>query len=178
MSEADKIRDILEGKQKAFTVFEDDKCLAVLHDQPATQGHIILFPKEPHPIIETCSDALIGHLFNIANKISTIVFEKLNAQGTNILISNGIAAGQEFGQFTINILPRWQNDGLNLEWTPKKPSEDEMSTAALLLNEHTKDIGIEEEKATEVIEEKPEETEQIKVGDEENYLIKQLERLP
>jgi len=173
---------MISGKEKSFKVFEDDKVIAVLHNEPAGQGHLLLFGKEHSPIIETIHDSLLGHMFNVANKLSTVVFEKMNAQGTNILINNGVAAGQELNHFTINVIPRWQNDGLNFDWMPKKQSDDEMSTAALLLNENTKDITVEKEKKTEVIEERaPEKIEQVKKTDEkgvENYLIRQLDRLP
>ena len=51
-----------------------------------------------------------------------------------------------------------------------------MSTVELKLKEDAKNIGsFEEEKTAPIEEEKPE---KIELSDEENYMIKQLERLP
>lgn len=171
-----KICNMLQGKEKSFKIFEDDKAVAFLTDEPFTIGHIILTSKDHFPIIEQVPDELVGHLLNIANKISVVLFEKMQLGGTNILINNGIAAGQEMNHIIVNIIPRTQNDGINLNWEPKKISEDEMGTLVLQIQEQTKDVGVEKTHMQEVVEE--EKTETISGDEEENYLIKQLKRLP
>ncbi|MBF8279741.1 MAG: HIT protein, partial [candidate division NC10 bacterium] len=59
-------------------------------------------------------------MFSMSNIISTALFESLNIHGTNILVNNGPEAGQSFAHFIINIIPRTESDGINMEWTPSK----------------------------------------------------------
>ena len=75
----------------------------------------------------------------------------------------------------MHILPRRRDDGLKLEWEPKKAPEDDLKNAEERLKPY---IGIEpapEEKKLLM----PEAPEKI-VADEakEDYLIRQLERMP
>ncbi len=158
-------------------LYEDDKVIAFL--DPSYLGKIMLMPKEHYPIIENVPDFVVGHLFEVANKLSKALFEGLNATGTNIIVNNGVSAGQTIPHFCISIVPRRENDGINLQWQPKQLSDDEMSTVELQLKEEAKNIGsFEGEKKEPVnMDEKTEKIEE-KEGDEENYLIKQLRRIP
>ncbi len=165
-------------KNKVNLLYEDDIVYAMLPERPVTLGHIFVIPKKHYPIIEQVPDYEISPLFKIANKLSSVLFETLKIQGTNIIVQNGIAAGQKYAHFIINIIPRKENDNLKLEWKPKQISEEEMSTVELKLKDQTQNIGG-------FIKETPVETlslsqkkEVIDYSSEENYLIKQLHRIP
>ncbi|MEM4246800.1 MAG: HIT family protein [Candidatus Woesearchaeota archaeon] len=163
-------------KEKKGMLFEDEQIAILLAPKPAVPGHIILAPKTHAAILEQVPDFMIGKMFDKANKVSIAVFEALGAEGTNIIVNNGIAAGQSVNHFLINVIPRRENDNLNILWQPKQLSEEEMSTIELQLKEESKGIGVfEKEKEKPKEEKKPEE---IKEEEEENYLLKQLERLP
>ncbi len=164
-------------EKKQGMLFEDEHLAVLLAPQPAVGGHILLVPKKHAAILEQVPDFVIGKMFDKANKVSMAVFEALGAEGTNIISNNGIAAGQTTNHFTINVLPRRENDGLDFNWKTKQLSEEEMSTIELKLKEETKNVGaFEKEKEKPKVIEKPKE---IKADeDEENYLLKQLERLP
>ena len=170
--------DVISGKEEGEIIYEDDKAMAVLHLKPAHPGQIILMPKEHFAIMEQMPDFLINHLFKIANKLSTAVFETLNIQGTNIIVQNGVAAGQSIPHFSINIIPRSEGDGLNYQWEPKQPSKEDVEKAIIVIKEQAANIhpsGFEKEKKK--IDIQKEETKKI-TSKEENYLIKQLKRIP
>jgi len=167
--------EIINKKKDAKRIFEDEKAIAILSPNPCCAGHILLMPKEHFSIVEQVPDYLIAHLSKITNKISIAVFEALQAKGTYILIQNGIAAGQKSNHFMIHIIPRKENDGLDFQWQPKQLNQEEMSTIELNLKEATKGIGDfkkEEEKPVKL------DKEIEKIDKEENYLIKQLDRIP
>ncbi len=166
-------------KDKHGMLFEDEHLAIVLAQKPAVPGHVLLVPKQHAAILEQIPDFVIGKLFDKANKVSIAVFETLGAEGTNIIVNNGIAAGQTANHCIVNVLPRRQNDGLDFAWQPKQLSEEEMSTVELTLKEEAKGIGaFEKEKAKpkEIPAKKAEEIKEAK--DDINYLLKQLERLP
>ena len=159
-------------------LFEDEKCIAILNPQPSSPGHVLVIPKEHQPIIEQVPDFIVDHLARVANKISIAIFESLNAQGTNILINNGIAAGQESAHFMIHVIPRRDGDNLNFQWQPKQLNEEQVSTIEMQLKEESQKIGgFVKEKAAPI--ELKEEAEVIEQGDEEeNYLVKHIHRIP
>lgn len=169
---------VVSGKAESESIYEDENVMAVLHLKPAHPGQIILFPKEHYAILEQIPDYIVDHLFKIANKLSTAVFETFNVQGTNIVVQNGVAAGQSIPHFCINIIPRSEGDGLNFQWEPKKPSKDEVEKALIQIKEQAGNIhpsGFEKKKKK--VEPEKEEVKKI-TGKEENYLIKQLKKIP
>jgi len=162
-------------KKKENVIYETKNVSAFLSKTPSTLGHVVVTTKEHYPIMENVPDYIIGEIFRIVNKISTAVFEVLSAEGTNIIVNNGIEAGQKKPHFCVNIIPRKRNDNLSFQWKAKQLSEEEMSTIELKLKEGAKDIGaFEKEKKEPVKVEKKIE----KISKNETMLIKQLERLP
>ncbi len=164
-------------KRSKYLVYEDEDIVAMLAPKPANIGHILIIPKEHYPIIENVPDPLVAHCFFIANKLSSAVFESLNVHGTNILVQNGISAGQTSAHFMVHVIGRFENDGINMNWQPKQVADEEMNTIVLQLSSFTNNIGsFEKEK------EKPVNIDDDKkiISDEgkENYLIKSMIRIP
>jgi len=142
----------VEGTTKLEKLYEDKELVAVIHPRPAVPGHIIVFPKKHYPILEQIPDYELAHLFNVVNKISIAVFEGVKSQGTNILIQNGVAAGQEIPHVTIHIIPRKEGDGMDFQWKPKQLSQEEMSTVELKVTKAVADMGgFEKEKKKEPV---------------------------
>ena len=144
---ADKVREscivcqIVGNKIPSKKIYEDELVMVVLDVNGANPGHCFVMPKNHYPIIAQAPDIEIGRLFQVSNKISSAIFEALGAQGTNIFVANGVHAGQTVAHFTINVIPRKENDGINLQWQAKQLSEEEMSTVELKLKEQIKNIG-------------------------------------
>ena len=174
--EACLVCQIVENKIPSKKIYEDELSMAVLDVNGANPGHCFVMPKNHYPIIEQVPDAEIGRLFQVSNKISSAIFESLGVQGTNIFVANGVPAGQTVAHFTINVIPRKENDGINLQWQPKQLSEEEMSTVEIKLKEQTKNIGHfqKEEKKPRVNVPK----QKVISEEEEEYFEKQMRRLP
>jgi len=165
-------------EKKIGLVYEDDDIAALLSPTPASQGHLVIAPKKHQIILEQVPDWIMGKLFTTANKLSIALFEGMGVHGTNLLIPNGEPAGQSTPHVTVNVVPRVENDGLNLLWQPKQIGEEELANVEMKLKEETKSIMT-------FIKEKPDQTAaktaekvEYKLSDEENYLIKSLRRIP
>ncbi|MBR9691499.1 HIT family protein [Candidatus Woesearchaeota archaeon] len=171
----------VEGKTKLEKVYEDAEVVAVVHPRGAVPGHILVFPKKHYQVFEIMPDYEIGHLFDVVNKISIAVFEAIQAQGTNIIMQNGVSAGQELPHVVVHIIPRKEGDGLDFQWTPKQMTQEEVSSIELKLKEAASEIGeFEKEKKKEAVKVEGKE-EKKKPADEEEKdedMAKQLERIP
>lgn len=165
-------------KNRKNLIYEDEIVSAFLSDNPATAGHIEIYPKEHQPIIEKIPDNSMEHMLVIANKLSALCFEVLEAHGTNIIINNGIAAGQNTTHAKIQVIPRMENDGLSIHWQTIKENEEDLKTTQLMIKSELEQSETKKEEKEPREEKKEEVKEEIISNDEENYLIKQLERIP
>jgi len=170
------ICQIADSKIPSKKIYEDELVVAVLDVNGANPGHCFVMPKNHYPILEQVPDAEIGRLFGVSNKISSAIFEALGVQGTNIFVANGLPAGQTVAHFTINVIPRKENDGINLQWQPKQLTEEEMSTVEIKLKDQTRNIGVapKDDKKPRMQAQKP-----VPISEEEEeYFTSQMRRLP
>ncbi len=140
-------KDIIDRKEKARIIYEDEAALAFLPENASVPGEVVLIPKKPYSIMEQIPDEVLEHLFTLAKRLSDVCFEILSGQGTNILIHNGVTAGQEVPHFSIRILPRRKEDGLNMKWSSEKEDEGELDSVHNILTAETKNIFISAMKA-------------------------------
>ena len=162
---------ISEGKVKPATIYEDSKVIAVLPDEPAVVGHVILIPKIHTPIFEELDDDTTSYVFNMANKISKAMFDSGMSEGTNMLVNNGDAE-QDIPHFSVNILSRKEKDGLNFEWTAKLVSSSEHEETAKQLKE-----VLDKMTNADALQDLREDHDE-KIKPENDYLVKQMRRVP
>ena len=156
---------------KKNLIFEDKDLAVALHPQPASNGHMIVIPKKHFTILEQMPDSLVNHVTVLSNRMSMIQFETLGAQGTNMILPNGIAAGQEIAHVGFHLIPRFENDGLNLAWKSRPLNEEEMATVEIGLRQQLQTDSHAEPKVSH----KPAPSKPVKVTD---FMLRQLDRVP
>lgn len=127
--------NICEGKANENIIYENDKMIIILADNPSTSGHLQIFPKRHVAIMEQLSQEELEYIISAANKTSMILFEALKVHGTNIIVQNGIPAGQTMPHFSIHIIPRRTDDGLSLDWDMKQASNESLGSMQRLISE-------------------------------------------
>lgn len=167
-------------------IYEDANCKAFLAKKGHVPGQIIVVPIQHFTIIEQVPDEIIDHLILVSNQLASVLFEvDENTTGTNMIISNGIPAGQEIPHFSINLIPRFEGDGVNFRWESKKAEPDQLSNAKNLIIKSLeylddKEISSEQHVISEndTKQENEKKTDVTKTQSEVDYLIKQLQRRP
>src|SRR3989344_7062450 len=117
---------IISGKIQAKKTYEDDKVIAILDINPSNPGHILLLTREHYSIMPQLPDDELSHVFMVAKSISNTMLRSIDAQGTNIIVANGIAAGQRAQHFMVHIIPRKENDGINFVLPQKTLEQNEV----------------------------------------------------
>lgn len=163
--------ELVERSSKAQVLYEDNEIMVVVKDMIFTPGQVTIFPKSHFTILEMVPDAILQKCFTIANKVGMAVFDGLGSQGTNILVQNGLSAGQKVPHFAVEVIPRREEDNLNLRWDPQQVPEEEMDRTHQMLTEVVmgEDVVIPKEEKTTVVN---------KIGGKDNYLLKSLKRIP
>ena len=117
---------IISGKVQSKKIYEDGETLAILDINPANPGHIVLLPKEHYSIMPQIPEEIISNLSMAAKALSNVLLKSIEAQGTNIIVANGVAAGQRAQHFMLHIIPRMENDDLQFSLPQNTLPEKEL----------------------------------------------------
>src|SRR3989344_1547602 len=117
---------IVAGKVQSRKIYEDEKTIAILDINPSNPGHVLLLTKEHYSIMPQVPDDEVAHVFMVAKALSNSMLRSIDAQGTNIIAANGIAAGQRAQHFMVHIIPRKENDGINFVLPQKTMEQKEI----------------------------------------------------
>lgn len=159
-------------------IYEDEKAVAFISDKPMASGHIIIMPKVHTENIEDTPKELVSHLFTIANNASSTLYELSGGGqiGTNIILNEGKGSNRRFSHLSIDVIPRQPDDKLNFRWTPKPSKPKDLDDVMKKLKDETFFVG--KERAPDKIIAPVAKTEKIADSGENNYLVRQLRRMP
>jgi histidine triad (HIT) family protein len=173
-----KIVATIGGNEKTDVLMEDDDIIILHPKDNFVLGELKIFVKQKYVTLDQVPSELLGKLMQVTNKLSALLFDKIGCLGTNVLIQNGVEAGQTEDFFSLNILPRFEKDGLNFEWQPKEASESELTQVTTLINSA---LSKEKEEEYQKLQKQKVETskqEPEDVKEEDDYLSRSLDRLP
>ena len=106
---------IIKGELPSRTIYEDDLIKIIMNINPATNGHLLVLPKEHMVNINDTTNEVIIHSMNIIReKIYPLLKEKLNCKGLTISQNNEL--GQEIKHYHIHLTPRYDNDLLEFNY--------------------------------------------------------------
>lgn len=126
---------IIKGEISSKKIFEDDMCIAILDIAPATNGHILLMPKEHYMIMPMVPDEVLGHLGVISKMLSDLLKEVMDCIDVTIFMANGAAAGQQSQHFMMHVIPRYEKDGINFNLGSGKINDSELEEVAQKLKD-------------------------------------------
>ncbi len=115
---------IINGDIPSAVVFENDEFKAILDRFPSNEGHVLIMPKEHCANIFEMDPEKGGRLFALAVKIASAMKEALGFENMNVLQNNGPVAGQTVNHFHLHLIPRYENDSVNVSW-PQMDLTDE-----------------------------------------------------
>ena len=109
---------IANGEIPSATLYEDEDFRVILDLGPASKGHALILPKTHAANIYEISDEMAAKAMVLAKKMASKLTEVLNCDGFNIVQNNGEAAGQTVFHFHMQLIPRYKNDGVGIQWKP------------------------------------------------------------
>jgi len=116
---------IIQGEIPATKVYEDEKVLAFMDINPLNDGHTLVVPKRhAETIFEIDPQDLIATM-KVAQRLAIAIKKALNSDGMIVVQLNNKAAGQMVPHLHIHLIPRWENDGLQIGKWEIKPGDIE-----------------------------------------------------
>ena len=127
MTKACVFCDIVAGATPAHVVLDDDDFLAFLDIRPLFPGHVLLVPRDHHETLADVPAALLGPLFDAAQRLARAVETGMDAHGTFVAMNNKVS--QSVPHVHVHVVPRRRKDGLRGFFWPRQRYRDEEEMA-------------------------------------------------
>ena len=127
---------IAGGEIPSVTLYEDADFRVIMDISPASKGHALILPKEHYANVYELSDELASKVFVLAKDMATKLKDIVGCDGFNILQNNGVAAGQTVFHFHMHLIPRYENDEVNIGWAPGTLTDEVRELVVSKMNEN------------------------------------------
>jgi len=105
---------IINKEIPAEIVYEDKNFLAFKTIEPVSTGHTLVIPKEHAENVLDIEQAILEKLSGVAQNIAKDLVKNQAATGVNLLHAAGKDAQQSVFHFHMHVVPRYENDNLDL----------------------------------------------------------------
>lgn len=126
---------IVSWETPSQRIWEDDKYIAFLDINPINFGHTLVIPREHYSTFHETPDEVLSGMISLAKRIAPAIMQALEADGYNIGVNTGRAAGQAVDHVHIHIIPRYDDDGLRAWHGRERYREGEMGKTARKIKE-------------------------------------------
>ena len=101
---------ILGEEIPARIVYENDDVLSFLDVNPLARGHTLVVPKTHHERVAAMPDDDRDAVFGALGRLGPSVQAAVDADGLNVGMNDGSAAGQEVPHVHGHLIPRFEDD--------------------------------------------------------------------
>ncbi len=109
-------------------VYDDATKLAFMDINPIRPGHLLVIPKQHYERLTDLPDDEAADLARVLPRLARAAVKAADADGFNVVQTNGACAGQVVPHVHIHIIPRHDNDGYSFRWQPGSYAQGEMET--------------------------------------------------
>jgi len=120
----------IPGEIPAEVVDSDERTITVMDINPATRGHVVVIPREHSENLLTVSEEDLNATMAAVRRIARRMEETLSPAGFNVLNNVGRAAWQSIFHFHVHVIPRYEDDPLQLPWLPEPADSEELAAVA------------------------------------------------
>jgi histidine triad (HIT) family protein len=106
--------DLIHGAGEASICYEDADAVAFMDIQPVNAGHVLVVPRRHYEQFEDVPAGRAAHVFSVATKLVPAVKKVSAAEGINIIVNSGSAAGQDEPHYHVHVIPRRPEDGFDV----------------------------------------------------------------
>lgn len=124
--------EIVAGRRAAAVVYRDDKVMAFMTIGPRNPGHVLVIPVAHAENYLEVPPETLGAMMTVAQKIGRALRRTdLNAEGIQLLMNTGKAAGQTVFHAHLHVIPRHAGDnGIEKKLEGPPPPMTELEAVA------------------------------------------------
>jgi histidine triad (HIT) family protein len=121
---------IAAGELPSEIVQEDEHALAFMDLNPWTRGHALVIPRRHSKDLYEVGDEDLRQTFAAAKRLAERMRDALSCDGVNLLNACGPAAWQTVFHFHVHVIPRYEDDPLQLPTRPRQADQEELAEVA------------------------------------------------
>jgi histidine triad (HIT) family protein len=121
---------IVQGSVPSQTVDSDGRTVTFMDINPATKGHALVVPRAHSTDLMDIGSEDLAATIEAAQRLAKRMEEVLEPDGFNVLQATRPAAWQTVFHFHLHVLPRYEDDPLELPWIPRGGDEKEIAEVA------------------------------------------------
>lgn len=127
---------VVSGEIPGEEIDSDDRTITVMDINPATRGHAVVIPRiHAANLFELDDDDLLAAM-RATRRVAERMRATLHPAGFNILHNIGRAAWQSIFHFHVHVIPRYEDDPLQLPWLPEPADPAELARVAEEIRSH------------------------------------------
>lgn len=124
---------ILSGEIPSAKVYEDEYVFAFMDAGQVNPGHVLVATREPFVTLMDADEESAAAMMRAARRIARAVQAAFQPDGITILQANKPAGWQTVPHLHLHVLPRYDNDGVDLTWPRKEPGMEKLREYAALI---------------------------------------------
>ena len=125
---------ITAGTAEASVVHRDELVIAFMDIRPVTPGHLLVVPIEHAVGLADVARRAAARMFEVGRELALDVRRSgVRADGVNLFLADGEAAGQEVLHVHLHVIPRFEGDGLRVDaaaWRGRQPTRGDLDRIA------------------------------------------------
>ena len=121
---------IVRGEVPAEVVDEDEHTIAFMDLNPWTRGHALVIPRRHTANLYEIDDDDLCHAAVAARRLARRMRERLGCDGINVLNAAEPAAWQTVFHFHLHVIPRYDDDSMEVPARPQRAEADELASVA------------------------------------------------
>jgi histidine triad (HIT) family protein len=121
---------IVEGSVPSQTVDSDGRTIAFMDINPATPGHALVVPRTHSTDLLDIGAEDLEATMAASQRLARRMEEALDPDGYNLLVAARPAAWQTVFHFHVHVIPRYDDDPLQLPYVPRGADEEQIAAVA------------------------------------------------
>ena len=121
---------VLAGEIPGEIVDEDEHTVAFMDINPWTRGHALVIPRRHTTDLYEIGEEDLTRAAQAAKRLALRMRDRLGCDGVNLLNSCRPAAWQTVPHVHVHVIPRYDDDPLELPTRPQRAGEDELAAVA------------------------------------------------
>lgn len=124
---------ILSGEIPSAKVYEDEYVFAFMDAGQVNPGHVLVATRKPYVTLMDADEESAAAMMRAARRIAQAVQTAFQPDGITILQANKPAGWQTVPHLHLHVLPRYDNDGVDLIWPRKEPGMEKLREYAAMI---------------------------------------------
>lgn len=121
---------VVAGELPSEQIDSDERTITVMDINPATRGHAVVITRTHAENLSEVTDDDALAAMQSARRVVDRMRATLQPAGFNILHNIGRAAWQSIFHFHVHVVPRYEDDPLELPWIPAPADPAELARVA------------------------------------------------